>query len=100
MLQDKLFFGHAVSGLFQEAIGERMTPELRAQLRDAGIDISVAFHPLSPSEFELHLNDVVGIPDFFSGLVEGGAIASCRAASVNVSRLQGEGCVLLYRAQA
>ncbi|MBS2032226.1 MAG: DUF2378 family protein [Deltaproteobacteria bacterium] len=179
MSQDKLFFGHAVSGLYQHALGNRMMPELREQLREAGLDldkpllpaypaelfvrwldvagaalfpnrsraeqlyemgrvtvqgfaqielgsamfdhlkvmtaeksmqrlerslraamnfIAVRFHPLSPTEFELHLNDVVGIPDFFRGLVEGGSSAAGRSSSVTVSRLEGEGCVLLYRA--
>jgi len=180
MVQDKLFFGHSVSGLFQKALGARVTPELRTRLRDTGIDldkpllpaypapvfvrcvelagdalfpnqprteqlyemgritvqgfaqielgsamfdhlkvmtpersmqrlerslraamnlISVTFHPKSPTEFELQLNDVVGIPDFFRGLVEGGSSAAGRTSSVTVSRLEGEGCVLLYRAQ-
>ena len=175
---DKLFFGHSVAGLFQKALGERLTPELRNQLRVEGVDLekpllpaypasvfvkcvervgtalfpgktlpevhkemgkatvrgfaqvevgigmfdylkvitaerslqrmernlraamnfaSTTMKPLGDDTFEIHLNDAVGMPDFFAGLIEGGATAAGRKATVNVGRLEGEGCVLLYR---
>jgi uncharacterized protein (TIGR02265 family) len=39
MAQEKLWFSHTVEGLFTRGLGERLTPEHRAMLKEHGIDL-------------------------------------------------------------
>lgn len=45
-VEEKLVFEHAVAAMFQRALGDRITPELRDRLRLAGIDLE---RPLLPA---------------------------------------------------
>jgi len=46
MANEKLVFGHAVQGIFLDALGERLNPQARVKFREAGIDLD---RPLLPA---------------------------------------------------
>jgi uncharacterized protein (TIGR02265 family) len=103
--------GHiTVRGFVQGAVGEAMfehlkvlTPERSVQrmarnLRGAMNFIEVGWRPAGPASFELDLNNVVGMPGFFRGLVEGGSMAAGRShPSVTVVRHEPPGATLLFK---
>jgi uncharacterized protein (TIGR02265 family) len=50
MEQDKLEFQSSIEALFKVALADRITPELRARLKDAGLDLDRPLRPAYPAE--------------------------------------------------
>jgi uncharacterized protein (TIGR02265 family) len=50
MADQLLIFSHAVEGLFSRGLAGRVTPELRARLREVGVDLDHTLLPAYPRE--------------------------------------------------
>ena len=98
----------ALRGFAQGAMGEAMFEHLKLMgpersvqrmarnLRGAMNFVEVVSRPVGPGEFELDLNDVVGMPGFFRGLIEGGSQVAGRTTRVSIVRVEPPGCTLRF----
>lgn len=47
-MSEKVVFNHTIDGLFREALGERVTPELKVRLKAAGLNLDAKLLPAYP----------------------------------------------------
>jgi uncharacterized protein (TIGR02265 family) len=79
---------------------ERSVKRMEKNLRGAMNFIEVSYRAVSATEFELALDDVVGMPDFFRALIERGSAAAGRSGTqVSLKPGEGKGCVLVFKAR-